>query len=108
MQKGQKPRFEINKKSLWKDATNKATELGYDLNKLVKLRNELPEGSKERQVIQDKINEAYGYKEGGQLPIWELAGNYTGCMIGYHAIPVIVDAYIKGIREYDVQYLCII
>ena len=43
------------------------------------------------------------YKEGGQLPIWELAANYTGCMIGYHAIPVIVDAYIKGIRNYDVN-----
>ena len=41
------------------------------------------------------------YKEGGQLPIWELAANYTGCMIGYHAIPVIVDAYVKGIRDYD-------
>ena len=41
------------------------------------------------------------YKEGGQLPIWELAANYTGCMIGYHAIPVITDAYAKGIRDYD-------
>jgi len=41
------------------------------------------------------------YKDGGKLPIWELAGNYTNCMIGYHAIPVIVDAYIKGIRDYD-------
>lgn len=41
------------------------------------------------------------YKDGGALPIWELAANYTGCMIGYHAIPVIVDAYIKGIRDYD-------
>ena len=41
------------------------------------------------------------YKEGEQLPIWELAANYTGCMIGYHAIPVIADAYAKGIRDYD-------
>ncbi len=41
------------------------------------------------------------YKDGGQLPIWELAGNYTGCMIGYHSIPVIADAYNKGIRDYD-------
>ena len=43
------------------------------------------------------------YQEGGQLPIWELAANYTGCMIGYHAIPVIVDAYVKGLRDYDVD-----
>ncbi len=41
------------------------------------------------------------YKDGGQLPIWELAANYTGCMIGYHSVPVIADAYVKGIREYD-------
>ena len=41
------------------------------------------------------------YKDGEQLPIWELAANYTGCMIGYHAIPVITDAYVKGIRDYD-------
>ncbi len=41
------------------------------------------------------------YETGGSLPIWELAGNYTGCMIGYHAIPVIADAYVKGIRQFD-------
>lgn len=43
------------------------------------------------------------YENGGQLPVWELAGNYTGCMIGYHSIPVIVDAYMKGIRNYDIK-----
>ncbi|GAB4279037.1 MAG: GH92 family glycosyl hydrolase [Marinilabiliales bacterium] len=41
------------------------------------------------------------YKNGGKLPVWELAGNYTGCMIGYHSIPVIVDAYISGINDFD-------
>ncbi len=41
------------------------------------------------------------HDKGGILPIWELAGNYTGCMIGYHSIPVITDAYVKGIRDYD-------
>jgi predicted alpha-1,2-mannosidase len=35
-------------------------------------------------------------------PIWSLAGNETWCMIGYHSIPVIVDAYRKGFRRYDV------
>ena len=43
------------------------------------------------------------YKDGGRLPIWELAANYTDCMIGYHAIPVIVDAYVKGIRDWDTE-----
>lgn len=43
------------------------------------------------------------YDEGGIMPIWDLAGNYTGCMIGYHAVPVIADAYLKGIRGYDTE-----
>lgn len=41
------------------------------------------------------------HREGGQLPMWELAGNYTGCMIGYHAVPVIADAWAKGLRNFD-------
>jgi predicted alpha-1,2-mannosidase len=43
------------------------------------------------------------YREGGLLPVWELAANETGCMIGYHAVPVIVDAYMKGIRDFDTK-----
>ena len=43
------------------------------------------------------------YEIGGQLPVWELAGTYTGCMIGYHSVPVIVDAYQKGIRNFNVE-----
>ncbi len=43
------------------------------------------------------------YDEAGLLPVWELAGNETFCMIGYHAVPVIVDAYLKGIQDYDVE-----
>jgi len=41
------------------------------------------------------------YEEGGMLPVWELSGNETDCMIGYPAVPVIVDAYMKGIRDFD-------
>jgi len=43
------------------------------------------------------------YEQGGRLPVWELAANETECMIGYHSIPVIADAYLKGIRDYDVE-----
>lgn len=43
------------------------------------------------------------YDEGGIMPMWDLAGNYTDCMIGYHAVPVVADAYLKGIRDYDVE-----
>ena len=43
------------------------------------------------------------YDEGGIMPIWDLAANYTGCMIGYHAVPVIADAYLKGMEGFDAQ-----
>ena len=43
------------------------------------------------------------YAEGGLLPMWELAGNYTATMTGYHAVPVIVDAYMKGDRDFDIN-----
>ena len=41
------------------------------------------------------------YKQGGQLPVWELAANYTGCMIGYHSIPVIADAESWNVGDFD-------
>ena len=43
------------------------------------------------------------YDEGGILPKWELYRNYTGTMIGSHSIPVIVDAYMKGIRNFNAE-----
>lgn len=41
------------------------------------------------------------YDATGELPIWPLASGETGTMIGYHAVSVIADAYLKGIRGYD-------
>jgi predicted alpha-1,2-mannosidase len=41
------------------------------------------------------------YQYGGLLPVWELSSNETFCMIGYHSVSVIADAYLKGIRNYD-------
>lgn len=41
------------------------------------------------------------YKNYGYLPIWQLWGEETYCMIGNHAIPVIVDAYFKGLEGVD-------
>lgn len=43
------------------------------------------------------------YEQGGLLPIWPLASNETYCMVGNHSIPVIVDAYAKGIRDFDAE-----
>jgi predicted alpha-1,2-mannosidase len=37
----------------------------------------------------------------GILPVWQFQGIETWCMIGYHAVPEIADAYMKGIRGFD-------
>jgi predicted alpha-1,2-mannosidase len=41
------------------------------------------------------------YMNNGLLPVWELSGNETFCMIAYHSVSVIADAFIKGIKGYD-------
>ena len=41
------------------------------------------------------------FDQGGDLPVWELAGNETECMIGYHSVSVLTDAYNKGIQGYN-------
>jgi predicted alpha-1,2-mannosidase len=43
------------------------------------------------------------YTQTGRLPVWELWGNETDCMIGYHSVSVIADAYLKGIRGFDAE-----
>ena len=43
------------------------------------------------------------YAASGRLPVWSLLGNETNTMTGYHAVPVITDAYFKGFRDYDVS-----
>lgn len=43
------------------------------------------------------------YEQNGALPVWPLANEETWCMIGNHAIPVITDAYAKGIRGFDTK-----
>ena len=45
------------------------------------------------------------YQQTGLLPMWTLSNNETNCMIGYHAIPVITDAYLKGIELNDPEHL---
>ena len=58
----------------------------------------------EQERTNDFINTFLAkYDEGGIMPIWDLSANYTGCMIGYHAVPVIADAYLKGIQGYDAE-----
>jgi predicted alpha-1,2-mannosidase len=43
------------------------------------------------------------YKQSGLLPVWELEGNETFCMVGNHSIAVIAEAILKGIGDFDHQ-----
>lgn len=43
------------------------------------------------------------YKQVKRLPVWELWSNETDCMIGYHSVSVIWDAYNKGFRNFDAE-----
>lgn len=43
------------------------------------------------------------YKQHGRLPVWNMWGSETDMMIGYHSVPVIADAYLKGITGFDPQ-----
>ncbi len=54
--------------------------------------------------VSDIINSMLAYYDTKNiLPVWTLYANETNTMTGYHAIPVIVDAYNKGIRGFDVE-----
>ena len=41
------------------------------------------------------------YKQQGRLPVWHLMANETNTMVGNSAVPVIVDAYLKGFKGFD-------
>lgn len=43
------------------------------------------------------------YEQNGRLPVWNFQGGETDMMLGYHAVPVIVDAYLKGIGDFDAE-----
>lgn len=43
------------------------------------------------------------YEQNGRLPVWNFYGGETDMMIGYHAVPVIADAYLKGIGNFDAE-----
>jgi putative alpha-1,2-mannosidase len=45
--------------------------------------------------------ESWKQSPDGVLPVWQFHGQETWTMIGYHAVPVIADAYLKGIHGYS-------
>lgn len=54
--------------------------------------------------VSDMVNSMLAYYETKKiLPVWTLYANETNTMTGYHSIPVIVDAYKKGIKGFDAE-----
>ena len=43
------------------------------------------------------------YEQNNRLPVWNFYGSETDMMIGYHAVPVIADAYLKGIGDFNAE-----
>ena len=43
------------------------------------------------------------YEQGGWLPIFPCWNSYTAAMIGDHAIAAIADAYVKGVKGFDIE-----
>ncbi|MDE3742046.1 GH92 family glycosyl hydrolase [Maribacter sp. D37] len=56
------------------------------------------------EKVSDIINSMLAYYETKHiLPVWTLYANETNTMTGYHSIPVIVEAYLKGITGFDAE-----
>lgn len=54
--------------------------------------------------VSDLVNSMLAYYDTKKiLPVWTLYANETNTMTGYHSIPVIVDAYKKGIKGFDAE-----
>ena len=54
--------------------------------------------------VSDMINSfIVFYEQHGRLPVWNMWGSETDMMIGYHSVPVIADAYLKGIGGFDAE-----
>jgi predicted alpha-1,2-mannosidase len=56
----------------------------------------------EKKRTTDFINSfLHQYEESKRLPVWELSANETDCMIGFHSVSVIADAFSKNIGGFD-------
>lgn len=56
------------------------------------------------ELYSDIVNSMLAqYKQTGMLPYWEIGGSDGGSMIGYHSVPVIADAILKGVGEFDIE-----
>lgn len=58
------------------------------------------------QIVNDEVNSMIQMADlsgRNYYPRWEFLNSYSGCMVGNPAVPVIVDAYEKGIRNYNIE-----
>ncbi|RYE11609.1 MAG: glycoside hydrolase family 92 protein, partial [Sphingobacteriaceae bacterium] len=56
------------------------------------------------EKISDIVNTMLAiYQQQGKLPVWHLMGSETNTMVGYSAVPVVVDAYLKGFKGFDAE-----
>jgi len=54
--------------------------------------------------VSDIINSMLAYYEVKKiLPVWTLYANETNTMTGYHSVSVIAEAYLKGIKGFDIE-----
>jgi predicted alpha-1,2-mannosidase len=52
--------------------------------------------NRSKDMVQSMLSH---FIESGLLPVWSFQGNETNMMMGYHAVPVIVDYYLKGLTK---------
>ena len=55
---------------------------------------------KQRDMLRSMVGM---YEEWGWMPKWELYGRETFVMEGDPAVPVIVDSWVKGLRDFDLE-----
>ncbi len=60
----------------------------------------LTEPARSGEMMQSLVDK---YTQGGWLPIFPCWNSYTAAMIGDHCIAAIGDAYVKGVRNFDVE-----
>jgi len=56
-------------------------------------------------IVNDQVNTFLDIctLTGKTYPLWQMMGDYTGAGLGGPGLSVVVDAYMKGIRNYDVE-----
>lgn len=85
-----------------KDFTKRTIFSGWDV-----FRSQMPlQTIINPRLVSDMINSLITLADqtgNDYFPRWELLNAYTGCMIGNPAVSMVADAYMKGIRSYDVQ-----